>query len=295
MTDDINDAETEPAAPAEMELGTVQGGSDIAVALDAARPNQSLVIVHENQAAYMVRRHDTVVDVIDLEQYHDRPARVKDRWISVSTARGFSEAVKDRQGAEEANHVVLYADESERSLVAVLNDDGPAGPGWRDHRVVLNSLLTTEWKHWVGNQGLGEQDRFARTIQIGEKEIVKPSAAVMLDLAQSFHASSTANIKQAKRLRDGRTQAVWEEEQTASAGESGTLEIPETFTLAMRPFYGSEVAEVTARISWRLQSQKLSIGYELVRPEDVLREAFSRFVDTVRSELPEVPFIYGTA
>lgn len=290
MPDEIATPSTDPT---EIELLTVANEGDVAAALDAARPNETLVTVIEDQMALLVRRRDTVIDRIDLEAYGQRPTRVKQRTVKVSSSAGFVTATEDRKSTDDPNHVVLYADENTSSLVAVLNDDGPYGPGWRDHRVALKLDATTEWKWWTSRQGLNDQEFFARTIQVGEMEIIDPSPATMLDIAQSFHASTSANVKSAKRLRDGRTQAVYEEDVSATAGEGGTVEIPDTFSLSMRPFYGSDLFKVTARIEWKLASGKLSIGYQLVRPEDVERQAFLKIVEVVSSEMPEVPLVAG--
>lgn len=294
MADDIQpDPAGDDAEFSELEEGRARSDSDIAAALDAARPNQTLVTLAAGQKALLVRRRDTLVDELDLEKHQPRPVRPRGRTITVTSAAGFIAAVKDRAESDPANHVVVYADEGEQHLVGVVNDDGPDGAGWRDHRVVLKLDQTTEWAWWNERQGPHEQEFFARTIQVGEDEIVDPSPATMLEMAQTFHASMSATVKSGKRLRDGRTQVIYDEDQNASAGEGGSLEIPETFALSMRPFYGADLFKVTARIEWTLTQGKLKIGYHLVRPEDVERHAFLKMVETIEAELPDAPLIHG--
>jgi uncharacterized protein YfdQ (DUF2303 family) len=266
---------------------------DVQVAVDAARPNAEVLPIAEGRAAALVHRDDVSIREIDLDQYAERPIRSSTK-ITVTSALGFNEAVIDRWTSDDTNHPVVYVDEANAGLVAVLNDDGPGGPGWRDHRVSLRLTPTTEWQHWAGRQGLKDQESFARTIQMGEGEIVNPSPATLLEIAQTFHATTSANVRLAKRLRDGRTQIVYEEDQTATAGEGGTLEIPEMFELSMRPFYGSDLWKIQARIEWALKLGTLQIGYQLVRPEDVLRQAFLKMIEAVKDELPgDAVFVEG--
>jgi len=119
------------------------GGSDMAAALDAARPNQTLIMLAQNRHALVVRRNDTVVEDVDLTPFLPRPPRATGN-LRVATAEGFIAAMRDRADGEPTNHSVVYICRSSPPespdgwLVGVLNDHGPEGPGWRDHRVSLN-------------------------------------------------------------------------------------------------------------------------------------------------------------
>lgn len=245
--------------------------SDVAAALAEARPNISTVDVAAPASVVAVaRRVDVAVDIIDLERHQDQPARHKGD-IKALSADGFIDAV--RRLDPDLDTAVAYADIDACRIVAILNDDDHLAPGWRDMRVTFEPTATPEWNHWIDGQGLAEQDRFARIIEEGELEIRNPSATVMLELAQTFHASSSAKFKQAGRLRDGRTQLVYEEEIEATAGE-GLVAIPDLFTIEVRPFYGAESRTIECRLRYRLDRGDLKIGYTIHRPDEIRREAF---------------------
>lgn len=226
---------------------------------------------------------------IDLETYGEHPRRPVGT-VKVHDAAGFVSSVKQRV-CDEDGPAVVYADEESIALVAILNDDHGMGAGWRDHRVALNLRRRPEWTHWLGIDGqMVNQESFASHIEDGLAEIVDPSAADMLDLAQTFHATTSARFKGGHRLASGARQLVYEEEIDASAGDQpGTLAIPEWITLTMRPFFGAEKYEIRARFRFKLTAGNLTLGYKLERPSDVERAAFGDVRDAVAEELKVTP------
>jgi uncharacterized protein YfdQ (DUF2303 family) len=227
-------------------------------------------------------------DTLDLA---DAPLRSRGT-VTVHSAPSFVAAVQDRAG--DCGATVVYADEVVNKLVAVLNDDTTGDPGWRDYRVELGLRRTSEWDHWRNNQGLKAQKEFALVIEDGLDEIRSPAAATMLELAQTFTASIGAKFKQQARLDNGARQLTYEEEIDAKAGNAGALVIPAEFTLEVRPFYGSGSHPIQARLRFEIKGGELSIGYFLVRPHEVEREAFAFMVDQVETGL-ELTAIRGVA
>jgi len=231
-------------------------------------------------------------ETLDLERYGDEPRR-HCGTIRVYDAPGFVQAVKDRAlGVEELK---LYADEEHTALVAVLNDDTTSSPGWRDYRVELALRKRPEWTHWRARDGvLMDQEAFATHVEDGVDELVRPGAAEMLDLAQTFHATTSARFKGGHRLASGARQFVYEEEVDATAGSSGDVSIPEQLELAIRPFFGSDRYEVKARFRFQLRGGDLALGYKLNRPDDVERAAFTAVAEHVAAEL-DVTAVAGSA
>lgn len=223
------------------------------------------------------------VDARDLERYAEYPNRPRGDVI-VRTSGAFVDAVRRRAPGA----VTVYGDEASLSLVAVLNDDGAADgvayAGWRDYRVVLGVTRTEAWEHWLGrNDALMTQEAFADHIQTGLAEIDDPAPADMLDLAQTLTATINARAKSARRLSDGATQIVWEEEIDAKGGVAGTFAIPTEFRLVVAPFYGAEAVPVRAFFRYRLGrgDAPLMLGYKLDRAADVERRAFRHLVAEV--------------
>lgn len=79
---------------------------------------------------------------------------------------------------------------------------------------------------------------------------------------------------------------------SAAAGEQGEFEVPTEFVLALAPFEGADLKEVTARFRYRIRSGQLALSYALVRPDDVIREAYLEHVSAVEDAIG-VPIFQG--
>lgn len=260
--------------------------SDVAAALDAT---EDLVQTAElTPGLHVIATRSTATSkTIHTERFEQRPERPRGT-VKAVTQDGFVRALE----LVVADRAVVYANPDTCQLVAVVNDDRAGDAGWRDHRIELDLRPTPEWDLWTKHQGLGSQEKFANVIEEGQAEIVDPSSTVMLDLAQTFAATTAAKFRQAGRLQDGRQQFVYEEEIEAKAGESGSLAIPAEFLLGLRPFFGADRYEVLARLRYRLSRGELQIGYQLHRPEDVKRKAFDELVAAVESRT-DLPLVHG--
>jgi uncharacterized protein YfdQ (DUF2303 family) len=202
--------------------------------------------------------------------------------VCLHNAVSFAAAVRQREHPDVPP--VVYADESNLSLVAILNDDQGTTPGWRDYRVRLGLRRSPEWEAWravdrATNDGrLLGQEAFAEFVEDHLADIIDPTAADMLELAQTFHATVSSNFRQGARLRDGRRQFAFEEDIDAKAGESGEMVIPGTVRLRVRLFVGGGPVETTARLRWRLREAKLSLGFKLDGADDLERVEFGQSI-----------------
>jgi uncharacterized protein YfdQ (DUF2303 family) len=141
--------------------------------------------------------------------------------------------------------------------------------------VTLNLPATPDWTLWLGKNGqLLDQAVFAEHIEDGAHCIGDPDPATMLEIAQSFQAHTNVSFKSGSRLTSGETRLQYEEEVNARAGQTGSIEIPDAITLRLQPFEGSPTYEVLARFRYRLAGGNLKLGYRLIRPDIVRREAF---------------------
>jgi uncharacterized protein YfdQ (DUF2303 family) len=228
-------------------------------------------------------------EVLDLERFLPAPRRTR-ATVELHTAGSLAAYVLRHK---DAATTTLYADRERNRVVAVLNDAAGGAPGWGDHRAALELKLTREWEHWAGadNRFMSQQE-FAEHIEAGSVECVDPSAAEMLELAQSLEVHKDVTFRSAARLADGQRQFRYEEAQTARAGQQGDITIPAALQLAIIPFEGSSPSELSARFRYRLSGDGvLKLGYVLVRPHDVLREAFEEAVAAIERGTELVAFM----
>lgn len=278
---------------------TALAGGDVAAALEAAEPTVHVINDHGHDELLVVgyRNADHDIDYVDLEGYGDAPLRQSGTAI-VHTAESFLTLVRHRMA--DNSPVTVYGDPDNCTLTAVLNDDRAGRAGWRDHRVVLQLVATPEWNHWVDGIGLRPQTEFAELIEAGEDEIVDPSPTVMLDIAQNFRMVVGTKVKRALRLKDGRTQLVWDESVETTAGDDADpVTIPDHLTISVRPFYGAKTTDVDLRLRYRMSREKgLTIGYVWPRHAEVRRESFATdVVETVGTQLDakSIPLVDGQA
>lgn len=228
----------------------------------------------------------------DLDDYRDRPRRKRGTY-TVHNATSFVTYLEKHMLPE----TEIWANILNSTITGVINahsdinDQGDAeGPaGWEDHVVRFHLQKTPAWTAWKARDGVmaGQLD-LAAHIEDRIIDIVSvdgsPSGADMLEVAQTFHATSKVAYSSSQRLSTGEVQLTYSEEGDAKAGRKGQLAIPEKFIVALQPYEGSPIYRVPARFRYRVRDTELEIGYALERPEDVLRTAFTDFVEQIATE-----------
>ncbi len=262
---------------------SIQG--DMQAVIEAARIGE-VVAVGSTHLAFPLPDGGHV-NVIDIESriapYRANPLR-KTGTFHAHDAATFA-AYLAKHGTADTE---VWADVTGAKIVGVIDaHESAAGPvgeggalaGWAEHRVVYTVAHTKAWKAWTARDGqLMSQSDFAELIEDRALDIVRPAAADMLELAQTFQATIGVNFESSKLLSSGERVLEYRETVDAKAGRAGKLEIPKDFDLALIPFEGADAFKVTARFRYRIADGALRVGYRLTRPDDVLREAFESVV-----------------
>ncbi|MBA4865960.1 DUF2303 family protein [Streptomyces sp. PSKA54] len=187
----------------------------------------------------------------------------------------------------------VYSDSERLTVTAVLDAHTDQTARWSGHRLVLSLRQTDAWKQWLQFDGkLLGQEQFAEFLEDHLPELLEPSSADMLEIAQSIQATSKVDFQSGTRLRDGQRQLQYVETTTAKAGQKGQLTIPETFVVGLVPFEGSEGYRLTARLRYRIEGSGLRMGYKLERPGDILRTAFADVVAAIGEQI-DAPVMNG--
>lgn len=261
--------------------------SDAAVIAELAEQAAGREVVEiADDLAVIVRNHDQVVVEFDLEQHRDHPRR-KTGKVTLTDVDSFVAYVA-RYSLERAT--TIWADLDNSRIVAVLDDhaahadaETEGDANWGQHRATLQLKHTEDWDHWLGQDGeYLNQSSFAEHIEDGVDAITEPEPATMLEVAQSFHATTGASFNSTRRL-SGDIEFSYSENATARAGENGTLEVPQKFELGLSPFEGTDRYKIEARFRYRVGNGNASLGYRLIRPDRALRAAFNDIVTDVSS------------
>lgn len=246
----------------------------------------------EPGSIYLVATADGRVDTINLTgPEHTGQLQRKAGTTTVRDALSFlTYWDKHHDDASE-----VYADSDRLTVTAVLDAHQADGARWAQHRLHLALRETAAWKQWLHNDGqLLDQETFAEFLEDHPPELLEPSAAEMLEIAQSFQAAQKVDFQSATRLTSGQRQFQYVETTTAKAGQKGQLSVPEVFTIGLVPFEGSEGYRLTARLRHRIGQNGLRLGYKLERPDEIRKTAFADVVKAIGEQI-DAPVMNGTA
>jgi uncharacterized protein YfdQ (DUF2303 family) len=228
-----------------------------------------------------------------LEEHLPAPIRIRQR-LTVLDADTFISYIN--RFATAASAVFCNGPEG-RTFTAVIDYHQPDAPAWREHSATYRCPITVEWGRWK------EQDRkrmdqatFAEFIEENIKDIVQPNgllsapnAADMLEISRTLEAKKNISFRQGTRLDNGQVQLTYNEQIDGRAGETGQLSIPEQFFIGVKPFLGGDAFCIPARFRYRIAEGRLTMWYELVRPDKVLEEAYNAVRTKIQDGIDEVP------
>jgi uncharacterized protein YfdQ (DUF2303 family) len=215
----------------------------------------------------------------ELDEYRETPRQIS-AAVELHTAQAFIDYVNDFCDADSA----IFVDEAEATFVAILDYHRATDkPRHGNHTATFRCKKTDEWSVWMKNDGQKmNQEEFALFLEDNADEIVTPSAAEMLEIALTIKASVNCEFRQSQRLDNGQIQLTYNEIIDGRAGASGQLDIPQEIAIAMQPFQGSPSYTRKARFRWRQQSGKLTLWYDLLRPQKCIEEAVKDTLTQIR-------------
>lgn len=236
----------------------------------------------DKRGLYLATNSDGSRFIVDIrkqleELAEGRPAR-KTGSYTVITAEDFIGYLAKHALPESE----LWGNDERGTIRAIINAHmGTTGDGvenyagHEDHTATLALPFTTDWKEWADSDGkLIPQVVFAEFIEDHLPNFTKPTAADMLELAQTFQAKTKVDFASSQRVKSGETQLTYVENTTAAAGKKGELAIPDTFTIALQVYESGSLYKLTARFRYRITDGNLHLGYRLNRADDVRRAAF---------------------
>lgn len=231
--------------------------------------------------------------VRDLEDLQMVPNRIR-RAPVFRTAAAFCEYVRmfvDRDVPEPA---VIYALEEQLQMVGVLDHPYRGQPRWGEHTPMLQVKATREWQAWLQVTGKRhDQVAFTEFIENHLPEIADPAGADLLTMVKSLDIRKAVQFQSSVRLDNGQVQFTYTEDISGTAAK-GTATIHDTFVLGLSPFEGADRFRLTARLRYRLDSGKVILWFDLLRPEDVVRVAWQQLVQQVAADT-SLPVLAGQA
>lgn len=255
------------------------------VAVDGATPDAVYAVVPEG---YQLK----LTDLTDLRAHAPAPRRVVGTAVVTDAVSWL--AYFDKYGDENSE---VFGDVTTSTVTGILNAPGAEDlPAWGDHRVALQLRHSASWDAWIALNGqMLNQTAFAEHLEDRTPDLVEPDAATMLELAQSFQATTGVQFESRSRLHDGQRQFTYLETTEGSAGNRGQIDIPTSIKIQVPVWRGvGIVVPMTARFRFRTSREGLQLGYVLDRLDDVLDAAWASLLGDLTADLT-LPVLAGKA
>lgn len=228
--------------------------------------------------------------VADLSHLLPQPNRPKQR-VELLTTESFIDYV----GRYQVGATAIFADEQKAVYTATIDYHptaaGGGGRGNCDHQARFSCQFSDEWRTWMTADGKAmDQVTFARFLEANLVDI--QNGADLLEVALSLQAHKEAAFVSDIRLDNGQTRFRYEETVRGSTRQ-GDMDIPGTFGLLLPVFTDGDLYDLTARLRYRVTDGKLSMGYDLIRPAKVVRQATQHVTAKVVAGLPSATLYKG--
>lgn len=170
----------------------------------------------------------------------------------------------------------IFGDKVANKFTAVLDYHVPTAARWGRHRIGLALRPTRQWQLWMAHHRKPmNQAAFAQFLEDNIPDIAEPDGADLVEIARTLQGKKSV-VWESNILRqtDGSYRFVYAEDVQGTTHRED-LKIPDQFKLVLQPIEGAEPVAVDARFRFRVEEGgKLSLWFDLVRPEDILERAF---------------------
>ncbi|AMS03864.1 hypothetical protein SEA_BAXTERFOX_54 [Gordonia phage BaxterFox] len=189
----------------------------------------------------------------------------------------------------------LWGDETKGRVEAVYNDHHADGAGLRDNRLRLELRADDDWVAWHRLSG-----KFLPQIEFGDAveellhTVVDPDQADLVEVINSIRATSKGVFESAVDRSNGSQALEYRNETSATAGAAGRasrLEIPQTVTLAIRPWEGLDTYKVEGWFRFNPDHGRLLLTIKLKPTRNVLRAAWADVIEQIETHLGGKPVL----
>lgn len=231
------------------------------------------------------------IRVVSLKDFLPPPDRI-DQTVTLLTVPSFVEYVNRFKVPDST----IFANEATGQYIAVIDyhsANGPTKRGEMDHVAVYNCPKSEQWKSWTSkDKQFFDQVAFAEFLESNLKEIASPPGAEFLEVALQLQVHKSADFASDVRLDNGQVKFRYDETVRGTT-RAGDLAIPSQFKLRLPVFVDGAVFEIDARFRYRMNEGKLTLGYELIRPNEVWQAAIKKVTDEVLEGADEVHLYAG--
>lgn len=219
-------------------------------------------------------------DVTMLDHLLTRPLRQK-TIRTLDTVSSFNEYVKRFKNHESSAYItknsggyIITAEIDHRSSAEFVFDD---------HKASVSLVYSEPMTKWFAMNGKTmSQDQFADLLEERSKEIREPSAADILELAQSLHVTRNLSVKSMVRSNRSHNAISFNQDQGIRGGVDGDVELPTSFAIEVEPFARHRLStKIVALLRPRIKEDKPVFTYELQLVEEAVEDVLAEIVSQI--------------
>src|SRR3990167_8882746 len=181
----------------------------------------------------------------------------------------------------------IYASTDHR-FVAIMDHPAAANSKieYGDHQALYAPAKSREWKRWSDFSGRYQtQVNFAEFIEENALDVIDPSPARMIEVAQSLEITKNAKVTSSQRLDNGEVQFSYVEDVTSTAGKRTTAEVPRKFMLNIPVFDGDMPVPVECLFKHRAgEGGAVGLRADIHRADFILKANWDAMVARVAEE-----------
>lgn len=224
----------------------------------------------------------------DLSPFLPPPPRIQQRFLALDAA-SFIEYAKAY-----AESPAIFADEDAGAWSAILDHHPTAlDRGACDHTVRFEPPWAPEFFAWLAHSGQPKSHTdFVRFLEDRGRDIASHPAGAVFDAIRSLDVKSDAAFSSEITLTTGAVKFALEEN-IRGTSRGSFAEIPSEWTVVLPPYLGLKPRGFTCRLRYRVKDRSLSIWYEIVEKDSLVRTARRDMSDYLREGLPNIPLYAG--
>jgi uncharacterized protein YfdQ (DUF2303 family) len=212
-----------------------------------------------------------------LEEYQVAPNRIRARHSFVAVS-----SLAEYLNRFATPATMICADCKAGRIAAVIDGDAPDAPSHKEHTAAFVAQHSDKLAAWLAVCGKPmSQVQFGVFLEDRAVDVVVPDAADVMEMVMKFDATKKVSFKSSVRLSDGSRQFQYVEDNDVRGG----VTLPDHFVIFAPIYRGMEPQRIKFMVRYRIEDGALRFLVDMHDQNEVMRQAFERCVDSLKTEL----------
>lgn len=190
--------------------------------------------------------------------------------------------------------LIMYANESQKHICAILDSSLPDYPSHERHRATLSLQFSPEWETWKAFCGkYVSRKTFTRFVENHLENIVGDfSGGKILEMCSGLKLSVKSDTDINEIKSDGKRSLEFRSSAQAQGTLNGTrVSFPETIEVDLRIFKNLETYTFKPRLRWDIDQNEIVFCIDLIEAAVVEEKAFNKVLEQVKDQVGQKPLM----